>query len=62
MTTFEYVVDTIDTRKKKKAMPEVLAKRGEEGWELVSVVRDGATDLHLFFKRPKATAAQVVAQ
>lgn len=61
MMKFEHEVDTIDTRKKTKEMPAVLARRSEEGWELVSVVTAGATDLHLFFKRqvlaePKAAA------
>ncbi|SES39899.1 hypothetical protein SAMN04490244_11642 [Tranquillimonas rosea] len=61
MMKFEHEVDTIDTRKKAKEMPAILAQRSEEGWELVSVVTSGPTDLHLFFKRPMAAGPKAVA-
>lgn len=61
MMKFEHEVDTIDLRKKTKEMPATLARRSAEGWELVSVVTAGPTDLHLFFKRPTAAEPKAVA-
>lgn len=52
MEKFEYKRENFDFAHEKETLTDWLNKRGENGWELVSVIRD-----HLmwicFFKRKK---------
>jgi hypothetical protein len=50
MHKWEYAV--VGCIQEEPFLSEALAEKGEEGWELVSVVRDDNEVVDLYFKRP----------